>query len=283
LALAGFAAAPWFAEAQDAGGGGWTPLLDENLSQWEPFLGVPHPSIQVPGYAYGKNTPVGLRDPLGVFTVRVADGEPVLHVSGQIVGGLTSLKSYENYHLRFQFRWGEKKWPPRERAPRDNGILYHCVGEHGAYDHVWMRSVEYQIQEKDVGDFFPLCGSLADFPAQEEGRFLRYTPGAPLRRWGARVLRGRDYDEKPNGEWNTGELVVIGSNSVHVLNGRVVNALSNIRYAEGKGDAKKETVLAAGRLQIQSEWAEIEYRRVEIRPAEAFPKAWAGTEAGAAP
>ncbi|MDR2862835.1 MAG: DUF1080 domain-containing protein [Puniceicoccales bacterium] len=253
--------------AEDVGEA-WLPLLDAKLSQWEPFLGVPGKGIEVPGHTPAKGKPIGLRDPTGVFTVKSVDGEPVLHVSGEILGGLTTLKSFENYHLRLQFRWGEKRWPPRARVPRDSGILYHCVGEHGAFGNAWMRSVEYQIQENDVGDFFPLCGSRADFPVKQVGSAWRYEPGAPLKRCIGRVMRGEAYHESPFGEWNTVELVVIGADSIHVLNRHVVNELRNIRYLENG----RETPLKAGKLQLQSEYAEIEYRRVEIRPVKTFPK-----------
>ncbi|MDR2844810.1 MAG: DUF1080 domain-containing protein [Puniceicoccales bacterium] len=246
----------------------WTPLLDAKLSQWEPFLGVPPRTTPVAGYTYAKNTPIGLRDPNGVFTVKEVDGEPVLHVSGEIFGGLTTLKSHANYHLRFQFRWGEKRWAPRLHVPRDSGVLYHCIGEHGAYSHIWMRSVEYQIQEKDVGDFYPLCGTRADFPAKRTGNFWRYTPDVPLRGIGERVAHSTDYQEKPNGEWNTAEIIVVGADAIHILNGRVVNALRNIRYVEKADAGKKEIPITAGKIQIQSEGAEIEFRRIEIRPAE---------------
>jgi hypothetical protein len=243
----------------------WTPLLDEKLSQWEPFLGVPLRNIEVPGYTYAKGKPIGLRDPTGIFKVRLQDGEPVLFVSGEILGGLTSLKSYANYHLRLQFRWGEKRWSPRLKNPRDNGILYHCVGEHGAFGNVWMRSVELQIQENDIGDFWPLSGTGADFPSLADGNFRRYKPGAKLAPYFARVMRGTDYHEKPNGEWNDIELIVVGGDSWHILNGRVVNELRNIRYKEKKGSETKEIPLTEGRLQIQSEYAEAEFRRIEIK------------------
>ncbi|MDR2512832.1 MAG: DUF1080 domain-containing protein [Puniceicoccales bacterium] len=249
----------------------WRDLFDEKLSQWEVFLGVPRPETKVAGYAYAKNKPIGLRDPKGVYTVRMLDGEPVLFVSGEILGGLTTLKNFKNYHLRFQFAWEEKKWPPRLALPRDSGLLYHCIGAHGAHDNVWMRSVEYQIQEDDVGDFYPLCGTQADFPAIQEGKKLRSSPGAPLVLAKGRVLRGKDYHEKPNGEWNTAEILAVGNDAFHLLNGRVVNILRDINYLEDTGTDVKKVFLGAGKLQIQSEYAAIKYRRMQIKAATKLP------------
>ena len=63
-------------------------------------------------------------DPKGVF--KVEDG--VIHVSGEEFGALTTEKEFENYRLVIEFKWGTKKWPPRETAVRDSGVLLHCVG-----------------------------------------------------------------------------------------------------------------------------------------------------------
>ena len=164
----------------------FTPMLDEKLSQWEKWLGVPHRAYEVPGYTRGataKEDPaLGLnRDPLNVYTAKLVDGEPVLHITGQVFGGLTSLKSYDNFHLRTQQRWGTKKWEPRLNAVRDNGILFYCVGEHGAGGKNWMRSQECQVQEGDIGDWWPIAGAIVDIPIRVEGRTQAYEPKARSR------------------------------------------------------------------------------------------------------
>lgn len=256
----------------------WTQLLDDKLSQWEIYIGVPDPSVQIP--AEGRNVDrkrddaLGLNnDPKHVFTTRQEGGETLLHISGEIYGGLTTLKSYTNYHLRLQFRWGNAKWAPRLNDPRDSGILYHCTGEHGAFWKVWKRSLECQIQENDVGDFFPLAGTLADIPSAEVQRDVwRYRSGAPVRTYRSRCARGLDYIEKPNGEWNTVEVITLGDRALHVLNGKIVNVLARTRCQDGG----KETPLTAGQIQLQSEAAEIEYRRIEIRPITELPAEYRG-------
>jgi hypothetical protein len=75
--------------------------------------------------------------------------------------------------------------------------------------------------------------------------------------------------EKPNGEWNTLELYTLGNTSVHVVNGRVVNVLRNISVLEG--NPPQTNILVGGQLQLQSESAEVEYRRVQIQPITEFP------------
>ena len=271
LLLCGLAAAAMAAEEPT-----FQPLLDGKLSQWEKWLGVPHRSYEVPGYVRGataKEDPVlGLnRDPLGVFTVQIVDGEPVLRITGQVFGGLTSLQSFDNFHLRTQQRWGTLKWEPRLNAVRDNGILIFCVGEHGAGGKNWMRSQECQVQEGDIGDWWPIAGAMVDVAVRdEEPKVVRFVPGAPLRAMRTRVWHGQDYQEKPSGEWNTIDVYALDGQAVFRLNGRTVNVIRNSRYRE-KG-SEQEIPLKAGKLQIQSEAAECEYRRLEIRPLTAWPK-----------
>lgn len=206
-----------------------------------------------------------------MFTVKLVDGEPVLHITGQVFGGLTTLKSFENFHLRTQHRWGTRKWEPRLNAVRDNGILFHCIGEHGAGGKNWMRSQECQVQEGDIGDWWPIAGAMVDAAVKDEdGKVVRYLPGAPLRAMRSRIWHGTDYPEKPSGEWNTVEVYAFAGDAVFRLNGRTVNVIRNSRYREKGSD--QEIPLKAGKLQIQSEAAECQYRRLELRPLTAWPQ-----------
>src|SRR5262245_52902032 len=98
-----------------AGDKEWKSLFNgKNLDGWDTWLGRP---------SNGKE-PVGLNnDPNKVYTVVEADGMPAIRISGEIFGALTSKDEFENYHLKLEFKWGEKKWPPREKAVRDSGLL----------------------------------------------------------------------------------------------------------------------------------------------------------------
>jgi hypothetical protein len=168
-------------------------------------------------------------DPNGVF--KVEDG--VIHISGQEFGCLTTDKEFENYRLTVEFKWGEKKWPPRENAVRDSGILLHCVGP----DKVWTKSIECQIQEHDCGDFYPVDGTSIEV----DGKVTK-----------GRVIKKTDA-EKPTGEWNTVEVVCDGDKITNIVNGVVVN--EGIHASETKG-----------KILLQSEGAEVYYRKVELRP-----------------
>jgi hypothetical protein len=253
----------------------WTPLLDRDLSRWEVYLSYRHPSLEVTGPPRDENgeplRPFGLNnDPAGVFSMIEEDGELVLKVTGEIYGCLGSLEQFEDYHLRLQVRWGNRKWPPRLDEPRDTGLLYHSIGDYGVdYWLSWKLSQELQIMEDAFGDYWSIAGAKVDIRCRltEEG-FYRYDPGAELvsdRGIGDYCQRSADH-ERPDGEWNTVELVTFGDRSVHIVNGHVVMALENSRYFDGEAWQP----LTRGALQIQSEAAEVYFKDIKIRPIEAM-------------
>jgi hypothetical protein len=71
--------------------------------------------------------------------------------------------------------------------------------------------------------------------------------------------------EKPSGEWNTVEFFCHGQTSVHVVNGVVNIVLTNLRHGD-------ERPLTKGRIQIQSEGAEIYWRNLEVKPITEIPR-----------
>ncbi len=222
----------------------------------------------------GGDPPIGVdTDPNGVFSIVRMDGAPAIRISGQDWGALTTRDEHDNYHFRVAFKWGEKRWPPRERAKRDSGVLYHCVGPHGAGSRAWMRSFEIQVQEGDCGDFWSVDGVIVDVEgtppadAPNEKKVLVYKKGAPIARGVThRIIKASDA-EKPSGEWNLIEVLAVGDTSVHVVNGTPVMTLTGLRQRQGA----QEVPLTRGRIQIQSEGAEVFYRRPQIRPLRRLP------------
>jgi hypothetical protein len=210
----------------------------------------------------GKNN-----DPDKVFTVN--DG--MIRVSGQVFGAFITEKEYENYHLIVEFKWGEKTWPPREKAARDSGILLHCVGADGAAGGVWMESIECQMIEGGTGDFILVGGKKTPSltaRAEKRGREWYFNPkGEPREFKGGRIdwfardpdwkdvkgFRGKHDVEKPLGEWNRLECVCAGDTITNVLNGTVVNAGTHASHRRGK-------------ILFQSEGAEVFFRRIELHP-----------------
>jgi hypothetical protein len=219
----------------------------------------------------GKNN-----DPSNVFTVK--DG--MIRVSGEIFGCFTTEKEFENYHLVCEFKWGEKTWPPREKATRDSGILLHCVGADGAAGNdAWMESIECQMIEGGTGDFIlvggkgrPTMSANVEFRATPSGQDKKkqayYHPeGSAMKFTGGRInwygrdpdwkdvlgFRGKQDVERPAGEWNTLECICAGDKITNILNGKVVNAGFGASHTKGK-------------ILFQSEGAEVFFRRIELLP-----------------
>jgi len=73
--------------------------------------------------------------------------------------------------------------------------------------------------------------------------------------------------EKPAGEWNTLVLYAVGDRSVHLVNGKVALILTGLRQIVNG----KEVPLTRGRIELQSESAEIFFRNVQIRSINEIP------------
>lgn len=273
----------------------WQSLFNgRDLSGWDTYLGPPP----------GNDIPIGLNnDPRKVFTIVQTDGAGAIRISGEIYGAITTHQSFTNFHLRLDCKWGEKRWPPRATVGRDTGILYCCVGPHGAGSRAWMLSVECNIMEKGIGQWWSVAGAVIDvegervtpemerlIPYKKESpgeKLIVYKKGAPrLTATPSDGVTPSFDDEKPFGQWNTVEVIFWAGNCLHLLNGKVNMVLTNPRYFD-QGD---EIPLRYGKIQLQSEAAECFYRNIEIRPITGIPAelmalipAAAGTEAGFVP
>src|SRR5882724_3029542 len=221
---------------------GWSSLWNgRDLDGWTTWMRQPEPSSEVPRLmrdAQGKYLePIGSgRDPLNVFTVlKDVDGRSAIRISGEVFGELRTQRAFKDYHLKLQFKWGVKKWPPRDKPEtlRDSGLLYHVHAAPGADGRTWARSIELQIQEHDVGDLYAVGSAIAvrakpragtqpalyDYDPAGEWTFFSQSQGAP-----GRCIKQPD-NEKPTGAWNTVELVVFGEDAIHIVNGKVVMRL----------------------------------------------------------
>ena len=255
--------------------GEWKPLLDAKFSQFDVYLSYRGDQIMsvLKGTAPAGLTPVGLNPPgQDVFTMIEQDGKPVLRISGEIYGCAVTREAFSNYHFRASFKWGDKKWEPRLTELKDSGILYHSRGDFGVdYWKSWALSQEFQIIEHGLGEYWRQATSAFDIRADAKA------PGAEAPKWNPNAawmaftgsnnhaLAGSDED-RPGG-WNTVELVCFEDRCVHIANGKVVMALRNSRYQDGD----KVVPMTGGKLQIQSEAAEVFYRDIEIRSIPAMP------------
>jgi hypothetical protein len=221
-------------------------------------------------------------DPRKVFTV--SDG--MIHISGDGYGSITTNKRYRDYHMVVEYKFGERTWHGREKNARDSGVLVHSNGIDGGYEGCWMPSVEVQIIEGGVGDFIAVGGpdesgnrvpvSLTCNVGPELDRTKQAIWKADGKRqtfkrgridWYGRDLdwkdekgfRGKDDKESPHGQWTRIDVFSDGGHIETFVNGTKVNEAF-------------EVTPRSGRIQLQSELAEVFYRRWELWPLEIGPK-----------
>ncbi len=222
-------------------------------------------------------------DPTNVFTVK--DG--LIHISGEIYGCITTNEEFENYKLVVDFKWGDKTWAPREKRARDNGVLIHSTGKDGGYGGVWMHSLECQIIEGGTGDFLVVGDNSEKFAmtanvaaSKQGGAYLYQSGGQPATIHGGRInwfarspkwedvldFRGEHDVEKPVGEWNRMEIYAFDDKIDLFLNGQLVNQAFDVKPRRG-------------RIQIQSEGAEMFVRKVELTPLKSYEQTFLGKPA----
>jgi hypothetical protein len=209
-------------------------------------------------------------DPKKVFTVQ--DG--MIRISGEEWGCITTNEEYADYKITLEFKWGQLTHEPRLKNARDCGLLLHSRGEDGGSQGIWMHSLECQMIEGGTGDFIVVgdgsdafqltCNVRSDqqgnhYFSREDGYAHTISAGR-INWWGrdpewkdVRGFRGKQDVEKPVGEWNTLECIASGDEITVYLNGILVNKATDVRPDKG-------------RIQIQSEAAEVFIRRIELTP-----------------
>ena len=243
----------------------------KDLSGWDTYIGPP---LDDSGKKI-SDIPVGLNnDPNHVFTIVNDAGENVIRISGENWGGLSTKSEYSDFHLQLMFKWGTLKWGQKKNKKRDSGLLYFCVGPHGADYGAWMRSQEFQIEEGNCGDYWGVAGGTEDIPViKKSNSEYVYDRSGQLTTFSATGSVGRHCikqgdAEKPSGQWNTLDLYCHGDTSVHIINGKVMMVL----YHSGQADSGKISPLVKGKLQIQSEGAEVFYKNIMIEPLDTIPE-----------
>ena len=266
------------------GQGSSVNLLDSELSQWDIYLSYAYPEGykgEIPKNAEGHDLPpIGLnKEGFDVFTMQEEDGAPVLRISGEYYGCVATKSEFENYHLTLKVKWGDTKLHPRKNLLKDSGVLYHSIGPHGAESwRSWMLSQEFQVMQGHMGDFWSQANSAIDIRAYQpeyimnpvadkSQAFLALGRGEEIKGY---CMRSANF-EKPHGEWNTLELICFENKSIHIVNGEVVMILQNSRYVK---DGKK-IPMQKGKIQLQSEAAEVFYKDIIINELNSLPENYA--------
>ena len=170
---------------------------------------------------------------------------------------------FKDYRLSLEYKWGEKKFPPRLEQVRDAGLLYHV---HRAIPSNWPASAEAQIQEGDTGDSWAVSSQISSFIDPKTGRYTPPENGGVPRTVGKfgdfqRTRHGR-VNEYPG--WNTLEIIVRGDRATHIVNGVVNMRVSDIKSWDEASNSWVK--LDHGKIALQAESAELSYRNIKVRP-----------------
>jgi len=204
----------------------------------------------------------------------VEDG--TIHISGEGMGYLATVESYQNYHLSIEYKWGKRT--DGSKYVRNSGILLHAVGPQGNARGLWMASIEVQLAQGCEGDLIVIRGKdekgkvipvniTSDTVTAADGRTRwkkggRSTPYAGKQFWwskhqvGFKELldtRGTDDVASPLGEWTNVECICDGDHITIKINGQTVNECYNV-------------FPSAGKILLENEKNEIYFRNFEIRP-----------------
>ena len=246
------------AQTTRPGGDAWQPLFNgRDISGWYTNL-----------KGLGKD-----KDPDRIFQVH--DG--MIHIYKDAVQGspmpfgyICTAKECGDCRIRFQYKWGEKRFVPRTDKRRDSGCLYFMWGEDPAPDakSIWPKSIECQVQENDVGDIYAIgtqCSATVD-PATANQKQPTFKDGGvaftTINSGNDRIVRSVMLEKEG---WNVVEIVLEKDGATHIVNGTVNMKITHV----ARKDAEKADQLVPvnrGRILFQAEGAEVMFKNIEVCP-----------------
>jgi hypothetical protein len=163
---------------------------------------------------------------------------------GKPGGHLITDQEYADYRLVVEYRF--------PKSGGNCGVLVHASKPRALYG-MFPQSIEVQLMHQNAGDFWCIEENI-EVPDMEKrrprGKDQAFGGGPKDAR---RILNLTDKSEKPLGEWNTLVVECPGREVKVWVNGDLVNHGT-------KGTAAK------GRLALQAEGTEVEFRKVELTP-----------------
>lgn len=231
----------------------------KNLKNWDIHLGAP---------IKGFEDLAKKATPESTYQVVEVDGQKMIRVSGDIFASLATKSEFENYHLRLEFKWGEKVY-----GMRNSGLLYHSYGDFGAAFGTWMANIEHQLMHDNLGDTYLMANTYCESKVIKsgDGKNYMYDPqGQPLsfsETDNGRSIKKAFDAEKPLGQWNTVDLYCYGQTVIHVVNGQAVMVNTNCSKLENG----KKVPLTKGKIQLQSEGGEFYIRKIEVKKIKGLP------------
>ena len=233
----------------------WQNLYNgENIDNWDKYLG---------SALNGQDSLAQAATVEKVFSIVEEDGEKIIRISGEINGSLATRDTFSNYQLELVFKWGDEVYDRR-----NSGLLYHSFGEFGAAFGTWMTNIECQLMHDNLGDTYLMNNTYCEAAVEEVNDEFRFAAGGEVKKFSTehngQMIRKSTDAENQLGEWNTVELYSVGGTTVHVVNGETVMVNTNTGIVENG----KVIPLTSGKIQLQSEGAEMFVKSVRIRPIE---------------
>lgn len=179
--------------------------------------------------------------------------------SVQSFGAIITENNYEDYVLSLEYKWGEKKFKPRDNFVRDAGVIIHMSGE----NIIWPSGIECQIQEGDTGDLW-IIKSRASSKVHPINK--NFDVDGLLSTLGTQNIEYNRFPrsycwEKPG--WNKVVLVVNGDHAQFYINDKLVNEAINMKKWD---EAQKKWIpLTGGKILLQAEGSEIFYRNISLQ------------------
>ncbi len=149
---------------------------------------------------------------------------------GRPPGVIRTKADYQDYELVVEWRWAPGG------KPGNSGVLVHASKPREMF--AWPKSIEVQLGTGNAGDFWMIGEKLTVSGTTPNGR-----------RW----MKRQESAEKPPGEWNTLRVRCDGDKITVWVNDTLMN--------EGAGLS-----VTKGAICLQSEGAEIHFRKVELTP-----------------
>jgi hypothetical protein len=159
-------------------------------------------------------------------------------------GHLITDAVHADYRLTVEYRF--------PKGPGNCGVLVHASTPR-ALSGMFPKSIEVQMKSGDAGDFWCIqedikVPNMETRRPRKEGQVFGGGQGDARR-----ILNLTDDTEKPLGEWNT-MVITCRADTIRVeLNGVLVN----------EGSA---STVRSGRIALQAEGTEVEFRRVDLEP-----------------
>jgi len=156
----------------------------------------------------------------------------VIHCNGSAIGYFRTKQSYSNYVVTVEWRF--IKVTPKAN---NTGVLVHMQSP----DKVWPPCIQNQGKSGRQGDLFVMAGAEC-----KEHLALGKDANTPV------ALHGEP-NENAVGEWNTNVTVCADNDVKAIINGKLLNEIT-------------ECTVSSGFVGIQSEGADFEIRKMYLEP-----------------